>query len=107
MSMRTWLGAEPKPWADYNLSEYPSMELLCEEVAWKMPAKAYSPTRELMAEFLMIMENSHQMSWDEFAAIEVGEEGSWEDYCNTPTNGSIRMMEMFEGFLKAVGEELG
>jgi hypothetical protein len=57
-----------------------------------------------MAEFLEVMDDQHCMAFDDFWELEIGEEGNWEDYANTPTRASIDVMEMFGDFLKAAGE---
>ena len=107
MSDRTWLGPEEKEWADHNLCKYPTMKDLCEAAAWKLPAKAFSPTRELMVEFLAVMEENHNMTWDDFWKLSVGDEGRWEDYANTPTRAEIEVMEMFGNFVKDVNKSGG
>ncbi len=103
MSDRTWLGEGRKEWADYNLCDFPSVQDLCRAAAWKLPAKVYAPSREVMDQFLLTMEEVAGMTFDEFWDLGIGDgvSGEWEEYANTPTRASIETMEMFQGFLDA------
>ena len=65
-----------------------------------------------MTEFLAVMEANHHMTWDDFWTLKIGTdepgpdgEYHWEDYNNTPTTASIKVMEMFGAFVKAVNPE--
>lgn len=107
MSDSTWLGSTPLAWCDHNLALCDSMEALCMKAKWKLPAKAYAPNREIMAQFLTVMEEHHCMIWDDFWVLKIGsgEDGcEWDEYTNTPTKASVEVMEMFADFMKAVGE---
>ncbi len=67
MSWRTWLGPEREDWCDYNLCDYPSLEALCDDAKWRLPAKAFAPNVEIMTNFLKIMEEQFYMPPDEFS----------------------------------------
>lgn len=104
MSWRTWLGNDIKDFADFNLCEYADMTELCAAVKWHLPAKVYSPNRENMKMFLIIMEKYYSMTWDDFWTLGIGDNtGSWESYTNTPTKASIEIMQMFGKFIDAAG----
>ena len=79
MSWRTWLGADKQDWCDYNLCEYPSMEELCKEIKWQLPAKVFSPDRETVKKFLQIMDEEYYMLRNDFS-IWIGNRPNWEDY---------------------------
>ena len=106
MSHRTWLGAGRKSWADYNRSDYPSLESLCADAMWRLPAKAYAPDRDTLTRFLEVLNREYGMTWDDFWELKVGDEGRWEDYASTPTRGSLEAMAVFGAFLKAKGGAL-
>ena len=79
-------------WADFNLCDYASMSALCNAAAWKLPCRVCSQSRELMAEFLAVMDDEHNMQREDFWTLRVGTpETGWVDYSSTPTRASIDM----------------
>jgi hypothetical protein len=104
MSWRTWLG-DNRTGMDYNLCDYNSMGELCAAASWHLPAKVFSPTRQLMDEFLKVMAEEHCMTWDDFWFLKIGDGtnnlvSDWRDYASTPTKASIEVMEMFGKFIE-------
>ena len=81
MSYRTWLGEGELPFADFCLCNYESIRQLCAAASWRLPARAYSPDKDHMAEFLQIMEDEYCMLPKDFSALYIGTgPGTWEDY---------------------------
>jgi hypothetical protein len=113
MSYRTWLGSDNRQLADFcdfdfKRCEYDSLEALCSVVAWRLPAKVYSPTRELVDEFLVVMKRDYGMTWDDFFSITVMDDlGNRVEYTNTPTKASIEVMEMFGRFIDEIDKNGG
>jgi hypothetical protein len=70
MSMKTWLGPDRQDWADHNRCDYASMADLCREAAWRLPAKVFSPSTDLIDEFLVAMRDD-DMGPDDFASLEI------------------------------------
>jgi hypothetical protein len=82
MSCRVWLGDRDDPSrvtiADYSLFDYPSMEALCADCAF-LADWVFSPTKELMDQFLKIVYCERDRDIDNFVPqIRAGE--GWIEY---------------------------
>ena len=65
MSWRTWLGTDRLEMADFNLCDYASMEELAKKVVSFAPSKLFAPNREIMAQFLKVLETEYGVIWDD------------------------------------------
>ncbi len=80
MSWRTYIGEGTQDWADFNLSEYASLEALAEEIKWQMPCKlgiaVGSDAAGKALRLLSILEEDYAMPPNEFWVIWIeGQQG--------------------------------
>jgi hypothetical protein len=96
MSMKVWLGPSPAEWAEYNLTDYASLDELCQECA-HIATKVYSTPEGPVLEFLRILFFRHDVDVDRLSIqLLFGPmyDPTWVDFVLEPSISEALKLEM-------------